>query len=365
MPKEVNSSVRRSARIAAARAVASSSNRHAATNESSKRNSESRNPTLLALNDDCLLEVLDRLPIDDFSAFKGTCQRFSSLSDFAAEKKLRKQKHVRPLKPYPALWHKRNLVRSSRMLANFGKYISHLYIDGTRPRGTHIDHQAFYDMVSKIKHCTSMKYLRLKKLDLHRLTIGRLKHALRVIKTLQLNDCRDGYTYSYIAKILKRSTSLKSFILSGNGTSVETDICAAVVRFGQNLQSIRFKRSCKYGVSTGEFLRFMSELQQMRNLKNLEICNIRRDEVIIPAINILATSGSLETLRLSRFYPTNEFFAALNRFTTLRECKLHTEDDIPEAMRAAAVGFDFTVKKSEREMERYPYTVTIKRRNQV
>lgn len=363
MPKEENSPARRSARIAAANAVASSSNQHVAANESSKSKTESRKHSLLSLNDDCLLEVLDHLPIDDFSALKVTCQRFSLLTDYEAEKRLRKQKHVCPLKPYPALWHKKNLVRTSKMLANFGKFISHLYIDGTQPRNTHIDHQAFYAMVSMVKHCTSLKSLRLKKLDLHRLPIDEFKQALRAIKTLQLNDCHDGYTYSYIAKILKRSTSLKHFVLSGSGTSVETDICAAIVRFGQNLESIRFKRSCKYNVTTDEFLRFMSELRRMGNLKNLEICNIRRDEVIIPAIKILATSDSLETLRLSRFYPTNEFFAALTRFPNLRECKLHTDADIPESMRAAAVGFDFTVVKSEKEMEIYPFTVTIRRRN--
>lgn len=319
-----------------------------------------RNRSILLLNDDCLLEILTHLKMEDLCQFRECCERFRYLADSVAEKRFRKEKYVRLPKVGPEWWYRKNLAKTALVLSKFGKFITHLSVDDAQ-RFIRLCNRDDCNFVSMIRDCTALKSLRLKKVDLWGMSVGKMKSSFNTIETLKLNNCRVPPVY--IGTLLKASRMLKHFIMDGNGTALSANICSDIIRYGQNLRSIRFKRKVKYDVTAPEFSGFVQELRQLRKLKTLEICNIRKSSVILETTHILADSTSLERLRLSRYVPDGNFFEALRRFVNLKVCILHTDEDILPELRASANDFDITVVKSEIASKRFPFTITIARRN--
>lgn len=371
-PKEMCSRNRRSARIAAALLLPLKSkkdvrhfNQQMATTATPKivAANDDEICSILILNDDCLLEVFAHLELEDLCAIKDCCGRLSDLVDSIAVKRFRKMKYVCLPNTATTWWYKKNLMQTALVLEKFGKFITHLCIDNQK-RFVRLCNRFRDDgdFVSMMKHCVSLKCLRLIKVDLWEIpSFGKLKPIFQNIRRLELKNCTSDPWH--ITALLRASKKLKHLIMDGSTTPVSDALCSAIVRYGQNLETIRFKRKCKYDVISVEFFEFMQGLRQLKKLKSLEICNIRNALVVVPAINILAASESLEKLRLSRFIPNDDFFVALRKFTKLKECKLHTDTNLSDAASPAACDFVVTVDQSEIATKNYPYTITITRQH--
>lgn len=366
--KEVGFRELRSARLASARLAAGklekddrrmakhSPKRTAAINLKRK----DRNHSILLLNDDCLLEILTHLKMEDLCQFRECCERFRFLADSVAEKRFRKEKYVRLPKMGPEWWYKKNLAKTALVLSKFGKFITHLSVDDSQ-RFVRLCNRNSCDFVTMIRDCIALKELQMKKMDLRVFSVRKMKSSFHTIETLKLNNCQ--IQPEQIATLLKAAKVLKHFTMNGNGTALSSYICSNIIRYGQNLRSIRFKRKVKYDVTAPEFFKFVQGLRQLRKLKTLEICNIRKSSVILAAIHLLAANTSLERLRLSRYVPDGNFFEALRRIVNLKVCKLHTDEDITPELKASANDFDINVVKSEIASKRFPFTITIARRN--
>lgn len=349
---------RRSARIAAARSVATNSNevdrysrrKNAAASAKSSRVRilQSQQCYMLSLNDDCISKILSHLDLSDLFALNESCRQLSYLTYLAARKRFRQNDYMR------LQIHKD--IDAVLMLKKFGKFFTNLCID--------FEHSFFDGFVassrggnwsllrngpdfdSMMRDCTSLKRLKFRKVDFKSFSIWKCRNILRNIETLEIEDCI-GITQK-IAHLLNVCKKMKHFTLGPTYHLQEpSDLFSSIVGFGQDVETIRLKIDSTY--ETALFLIFLKRLQRNKNLKTLELGLFWEYSMSTRVINALTTIDSLEELNLRRFIPNEDYFRALNRCKNLKVCKLHTNESVTDAMMGLASNFAFTSEKNESE----------------
>lgn len=349
---------RRSARIAAARSVATKSNvvdlcsrrvdiaASAKTNRT--RTARGKQCFLLSLNDDCVAKVLSHLELNDLFALNESCRQLGYSTYLAAQKRFRQNEFV-------CLQISKD-VDAFLMLKKFGKFFTHLCIDfehsffdlfviSSRMENWNLAGNG-HDLCSMLRYCTSLKRLKFRKVHFGSLPIWKLRTILRNIETLVIEDC--SCISQKIAAILNVCKKLKHLTLGPNSHPQEpSDLFSSIVEFGPDVETIRLKIDSTY--ETAHFLTFLKRLHRFGKLKTLELGLFWEYSMSTRVINALTSIVSLEELNLRRFIPNEDFFKALNRCRNLKVCKLHTNENISDTMIGFASNFTLTAEKDESE----------------
>lgn len=316
--------------------------------------------SIFSLNDDCFLEILSHLDTIDLCAFRECCQRFWYLATSALEKRCKRDEYLYLFKKGRSWRNENTLVQTAALFTDFGKYMTRLCIndDGRSKIRRCAKMEGGWSIDETVGNCTALKFLRLSGVKFSELLFDKLMPTFRNIETLEMDGCES--TCGDIVSFLKNATKLKCLEIDSPFDPFRYDYFWAIGRFGEHLETIRFKRNCKYKVSACTFFRLVRDLCGFKNLKNLEICNIRRVSIIIPMMQILQLSESLETLCLSRFQPNEIFFKALRKLSFLKECTVHTRTGLSDALKRSANDFDITeVMDPNVPIKKCPYTIRI------
>lgn len=345
--KELCLRARRSARIAAARSVATKpkdveaeSNEQMATessvesivaNDMDNEMVREQDDSLLSLNDDCLLEVFSYLETNDLCALKDCGWRLSNLALVVLHKRYREYLCL-PSNPRLS---DTDFEEKALMATEFGEFIKHVEIVG--------HHKDSWRIGPVLKNCTSLKSFRLRNVAMGIVPVVKMKAMFENIETLELLRCR--VSTRKLIRILNATKSLKHILIHGK-MPMSSDLLSAIVEH-ENIESIRLRITGIYNVTATELRSYAELLQPLQKLKNLEILYVRYHDIIAPAMNVLAKIDSLEELTLSWFKPTVDFIHRLDTFPNLKSIKIHTYKDIPEKIIGAAQNFTVTKKMNE------------------
>lgn len=306
--------------------------------------------TLLStLNDDCILEIFSYLNIKDLCAIRDCSRRFHILADCTVHKRFR-NKYVR----LPA---KENAADAASILIKFGKLFTQLQIDDENRfiRSCNQSTNAL-KFNSMITDCKSLKCLRLKNVCFGYVNSQKFKQILQNITTLELYNCMAS---NHVRELLESCKTLKHLTIAGKIHSITSDICFAIKNYGQFLESIRF-RNCRHELSTIDFLNFIGDLNQLKNLNKIYVGRVRKSAIIPILIKLVKTNSHLETIGFNKFIPeNNEFFESL-KHTKLKKCILFTKDVISAAIAASATDFSITTTKCANK--NYPYVITVRKK---
>lgn len=366
--KELCSRTNRSARVAAARSVAINRNEdgHQALAAEPSRNLElievpvaqDERSSIMSLNDDCFLEIFSHLTLKDLCAVKDCCQRFSYLADSVVQTKSRKKKYVY----LPNTQNEESIdeirENDAPTLVKFGQFIANLRITCSFGRYTSFKRSEF---VSIMKSCTSLKSLNLTG-RLWLVPVRELRTCFRNIETLELDECCVN-TRKLVA-LLRACQNLKHYIQENvyhyEESYVPSDLCSAIIKYGQNYETIRLKRSSLKTITPSQFLDFVKQLNQLSKLKNIEFGDLWEHSVTVSDMIFLAKCDSLEELILEQFTPSDEFFKTVNNFAKLKLLKLSSNTEIQSEIMASATDFAITSLPSQPYGK---YTYTLKRKD--
>lgn len=352
--KVLSSRDRRSARISLGRSVPTklrnsfrrSNGRNADTpaRNTRARVTRSQQSNLLSLNDDCISKILSHLELNDLFALNDSYPKLGYLTYLAAEKRFRKNGLI-------CLRINRD-VNAVKILKKFGKFITHLCIDGENSfsdlcpayQDDWNSYQDGYDFGAMMRNCGSLKSVKFRKVHFWNAPVWKLRNIFQQIETLVLEDC-NGITQK-IAPLLNVCKSLKHLILEPNDRTREpADLFSSIVEFGPEIETIRLKMDSTY--EAAQFLKFLKRLEKLEKLKTLELGLIWEYPMTARINHALASLESLEELNLRRFIPNEGFFKTLNHLTKLKVCKLQTNGMVSDAVMALATKFAYTNVKTE------------------
>lgn len=307
-------------------------------------------PTILSLNDDCILEIFSYLKLENLFRIKDCCRRFSSLADYTVGKRCKTEYVCLPAKQSPA--------DAAAILIEFGDVIKHLQIDDEN-RFIRFCNQNGNKFNSMIENCKNLKCLRLKNVSFGKVGFMKLKQKLKDIEALELYNC--DLTSMHVNEFLKTCPKLTNFTIYGAASPITSDMCSSIIRNGSALESITF-RNCRYEVSTNEFFKFINDLRRLENLKNVYIGRVRQ-RLILPLLLVLVKSNSqLEKIAFSGFIPKNsEFFDLLKQMKHLESCQLFTKGLISGAVTASA-NADFSIRTVNCASKKYPDVTTLRKK---
>lgn len=351
------SSTRRSARLAAAgKAAEQSTENEFHSNQKSAPESSfhsvqndkialKQSSTILSLNDDCLLKTFSQLDLQDLCAVKDSCQRFSCLAVFDAQRRFRKIDCVLVELSMGSL-----MLPSALVLAKFGRIIKYLAIQEKTD-----DEYAYYfkdQAVSLLKTCTSLEYLAMFDMDMMVFPITKLKSLFTKIGWLVLVDCDNIPTK--LDGLLNASKMLEHFIVEVTKYPFLklSSLCPAIVQHGMEYKTIGLQGKIRYDIKVTQFL----ESIQLSKVRCLEI---KAKELTPWDMILLGRLDFLKKLTLNEFVPTAGLFDAINEFLNLNVLVLRTKKKIPDEMMASATSFIITVAKISKI-----YKTSLIRRNQ-
>lgn len=363
MSSKVSSTrTRRSARVATSRSVANKSktlDRHfnraqvaAPAKNAVARVTRSRSGNILSLNDDCVSKILSHLDLPDLFALDDSYRQFSYLIYLAALKKFRENGY---------LWLRLNKDFDAEvMLQRFGRFFTHLCVDGENSFLDPLESdwnlcKDGRDLGSMMKHCTLLTRLKFRKVSFRNFPAWKLRNVFRNIETLEIENS-NGIAQK-IASMLGVCKQLKHLVLGPiDHTQEPSDLFSSITAFGMDMETICLKMDSTY--EAGPFLKFLKRLQPLEKLKILEMGLIWEYPMTSRVVIALASIDSLEELHLRRFIPNEEFFQALNQFTKLNVCKLHTNEIVSDGMMAVATNFSFTTIENKDNDWDLDYTQT-------
>lgn len=335
--KELRSRTKRSARVATARSSPKKSKsskigrrtKQQAKAENDMESTPCKMSGILSLNDDCFLEIFSYLGISDLCALKDCCQRFRSLTESVVQTRINK-KEFEGRVSVSSKPRRKALNEMARMVTKLGKFITHVEIDG-RSKGA-------WRFGSMLNHCVALKSIKFRKVLLSRVPISNLENMLVNVESLELISC--WMQSSRLAEVLRTTKNLKSFVFYGN-TSMTSDLLSSFTELA-NIETFRLRNSDVYDARPAKMAEYVQPLLSLKKLKNLEILFVRRQNLVLPAVELLSTIDSLEELTLSWFIPRAAFFKALDGFANLKLCKLFTYDNVPEEHLADVTNFEVT-----------------------
>lgn len=353
--KELCSRARRSARIAAARSVATKpkyvepdSDQEMASEPSveefvvnliENEIVQEEAGSLLSLNDDCLLKVFSYLEMKDLCALRDSCCRLSNLALTIVLKGLHRNEFndyfCLPSKPRPS---DKDFEEKALMATKFGEFFNHVEIVGRVKDSWRIG--------AVLKNCTSVKSFRLRNVAMGIVPVYKMKAMFENIETLELLRCR--ISTRKLVRILNATKSLKHILIHGK-MEMSSDLLSAIVEH-ENIESIRLRITGIYHVTETEMRNYAELLQPLQKLKNLEILYIRYPAMIASAMDVLAKIDSLEELTFSWFKPTVEFIRKLDTFLNLKSFHIHTYKSIADKIIDAAQNFTVTKKQNSGEV---------------
>lgn len=322
---------------------------------------------LLALNDDCFLELFKYLSTEDLCAIKQTNQRLWNLVEYYFQSVyLLKENEVR-LKLLDG-------VKLKEVLNHCGKYVRKLLIesprrysdlddfneDGCGDRDTYISHLI-------AKHCSDkLNTLRLESIFISGLASSNLSRVLNNLDTIELNKCygdADQFMSHCpnIQTIIQRNCAFfltfdRNYLLQNEHRNLEqliihnenqTDLVPEVlVIFFENRRKLKkFHYINRYAPTPTELLptiiesakdleelcieletfstEFVSDLRCLHELTSLKRLEFNTDErTVTTFINELAISNRLECIGISDLSLDESVCQAFMKFTNLKVLKL-------------------------------------------
>lgn len=322
---------------------------------------------LLALNDDCFLELFKYLSTEDLCAVKQTNQRLWNLVEYYFQSiYLVKETEVR-LKSLDG-------VKLKEVLHHCGQFIRKLSIDsprrysdlddfnenGSGDRDTYISHLI-------AKHCTDkLTTLRLMNIFISGLASSNLSRVLNNLETIELTKCygdADQFMSHCpnIQTIIQRNCAFfltfdRNYLLQNEHRNLQrliihnenqTDLVPEVlVVFFENLRNLKcFHYINRYAPTPTELLpiiiqsakdleelcieletfstAFVSDLRCLHDLSSLKRLEFNTDEIPVTLfINELATSNRLDCIGISDLCLDESVCQAFMKFTNLKVLKL-------------------------------------------
>lgn len=345
-PKELRSRTKRSDRVADARSSPAKAKKiekpknvgrrskqqpsqKQTVSESDAEVEQDREDNIFMLVDDCLKKVFSYLNMKDLAAVRDCCQRFRYLAEDIVQTKIRKKEFDERLctSSKPSRKVEANMAL---MTTKFGKFIKHVQIDGSS--------KGDWRFGTMFNHCKALDSFKMRKVELNRVPIVKLENMLQDVGSLELISC--WIEPCHLAAMLRATKKLKSFAFYGN-VEMTTNLLSSLSEL-VDIETVRWKNSDVYDFTPHGFADFVKYLLPLKQLKNLEIFFVKRQNLILPAMAILATIDSLEELTLSWLMPRVAFFASLNEFPNLQLCKLLTYKEIPDEAMVPATHFTAT-----------------------
>lgn len=325
---------------------------------------------ILILNDYCWFEIFEKLRIIDWCALRGTCKRLRSIADCCFEKKLKKNFEFNAAHILDDQYGMLSLEEGQRFMQNFGQFLTNLvlHLENFVPFG--IDFNKIIEMVST--HCTSLKSLKLVKMEfsdetivkcdrlfsnLDRLVIDKclddnatfstcVRHCRQLkelelirlfniegnclaqtfphMESLSIKSC-DNFNYEFIKEFIVNNVQLKRLKFIGSNF-ITDEVFADMADNLVNLDTL--------GLRTVHFSNLVNEnlmqLLKLKQLKKLEInCSLHG---INPFLNGLVANNKMESLHLSSFEITDGTAAILSLMKTLTVLKFTSTPSIDKAV---------------------------------
>lgn len=178
----------------------------------------------------------------------------------------------------------------------------------------------FKKMWPLLKHCTTLKVLKLKDMNVNGLWVNQLNKVLPNLVALQFVNC-SGNDFAF-ARIINACKNLNSLIVSSLESSAPTiSLLEAIAQETSKMQILIF--TTKFGTAENIFLYNLAKLKNLKNLISLGIkCSNYR---IAPAINDLVAMDSLKRLWLLHVTPDEDLAIALKKFKNLEKCSILTQ----------------------------------------
>lgn len=278
------------------------------------------NCKILALNDDCLLEIFSHLPMMDLCAVKDSCRRFNVLADYTAKLA------IQQLQEFDVLPKDDNQKDLAIFMQHFGKFVGKKIVLKT---------EATFN-VKKVwlllKHCTSLKELELVGVNVHGLPIHRMKKILQSVQVLQFKKC-SGTDLEY-ARIINACVNLRSLTAFVNLTGGTDMLLGHIVHEASNIEEIFFA-SINSNSAT-----FVENMAKLRHLKKLDLLFISCNNYqVAAAIDALAESSTLRYMLLREVGVDDDLGRALRKLTNLRLCYIQNEFEMSDSLRKSFEGF--------------------------
>lgn len=254
-------------------------------------------PSILDLNDDCLLNILGNLDEIDLCAVDETCQRLRQLSEYY----FHKWYSCKPfLFPTPKENDPRKFFEVKRILVHFGKYINKLLIA----------HSGDLELIGSGTYCNQhLHELELNDIYLHRHNLSDCQVLLSNVKRLSLKQCR-GKEKNF-ARFLDSCNSLKELEISEI-----YNYCGIFLanKFGQ-LESIIFKKITS--VSSNYVTIFFSKNFNLKKIHLID-CRFTSDDIFG---KIAVYLKNIEEISIQVKNVTNSFEKNLTKLSKLPKLK--------------------------------------------
>lgn len=308
---------------------------------------QKKKKTAVSLSDACFARIFVFLTMHDLCVVRDTCQRFSRLAYQAAANQFRRGEYVQlpKLEPFrrsaahqcgPAcelhrlVYGRDSLCKchdyravdeeaAALMLMKFGKFITHLHINGRTGFATFCNQYAegwnFHWMMNR---CISLKSLKLEDFRFWNELEG-LQRILQNVELIELKNCE--CVDVSLTRILKHAIQLTHIALDSCLIFQMMETLFFIAKL-ENLESLSIRNSYTSDVSPFRLGLFFGELSKSKSLEKLELDDIH---VIDEHLNALTKMDSLKHLIFHNFFGRNNFFSSLANMKNLKQCELHTE----------------------------------------